>query len=87
MKAFVFTPEDLLKNIHKLGGWSAYGLAREALMHYFPNEYDEEGSCDTQREVELLHKLGCKWWSDAIKKYHKEVGYKGPFDPGVVNEF
>lgn len=82
-----FTPENLLKNLNKLGGWSAYGLASQALRHYFPEEYSEDKFTSTQREVELLRKLGCRWWTDAIKKYHKEVGYKGEFDPAYVNEF
>ena len=85
---FIFTADNLMENIDKLGPWSAYGLAGEALQYYFPNEYDENGYCDTDREIELLHSLGCKYWQDAIKKYHREVGYSpGPngFNPGAVN--
>ena len=41
---FLFTPENLLENLHKLGPWSAYGLASVALQHYFPDEYDEDGN-------------------------------------------
>ena len=72
---FPFTPENLLSNLDKIGAWSSYGLASYALQHYFPEEYSEDGYTSTEREVELLHKLGCNYWQDAIKKYHKEVGY------------
>lgn len=86
---FLFTPENLLDNLERLGPWSAYGLASEALQHYFPDAYDEDGYCDTCEEVKLLDKLGCQYWQDAIIKYHKEVGYVAPngFDPDAVNEF
>ena len=83
---FVFTAENLLDNIEKLGGWSAYGLASIALEHYFPSEYNEDGECSLQREIELMSDLGCQYWCDAIKKYHTEVGYTG-FDPRAVNEY
>jgi hypothetical protein len=86
---FIFTHENLLANIDKLGAWSAYGLASEALRHYFPDEYDEDGNCDTMREVELMAKMGFSKWQDAIIKYQKEVGYVAPdgFNTEVVNEF
>jgi hypothetical protein len=86
---FLFTPGNLLENLEKLGPWSAYGLAVEALQHYFPDAYDEDEYCDTAKEVEMLYKLGCNSWQDAIIKYQKEVGYVAPngFNPGAVNEF
>ena len=86
---FLFTPENLLENIDKLGPWLAYGLASEALQHYFPDDYDEDGYCDTAEEVKLLDRLGCQYWHDAIVKYQNEVGYVAPsgFDPDAVNEF
>jgi len=86
---FLFTPENLLDNLDKLGAWSSYGLASEALQYYFPDAYDEDGYCDTLEEVKLLNKLGCKYWQDAIVKYHTEVGYVSPngFNPDAVNEF
>ena len=59
MKRFVFTPENIIANIDKLGAWSAYGLASVALRHYFPEEYDENGDCSIRREMELVKKLGC----------------------------
>lgn len=73
---FIFTPENLLDNLDKLGAWSSYGLASIALQHYFPEEYDQNDGCDTNREVELLEKLGVHYWQDAIVKYHKEIGYE-----------
>ena len=86
---FIFTTENLLANLDKLGAWSAYGLASEALQYYFPDSYDENGDCDTMREAELLTELGCKYWQDAIIKYHNEVGYIAPngFNPMCVNEY
>ena len=74
-KPFKFTPKNLEKNIHKLGPWSAYGLAGESLMHYFPDEYDDNCYCELDRELELMVELKCNTWQDAILKYHKEVGY------------
>jgi len=86
--SFIFTEENLLTNLDKLGTWSAYGLASEALEYYFPDSYDKNGNCDTIQEVELLSKLDCNYWQDAIIKYHNEVGYIAPngFDPLYVNE-
>lgn len=86
MKEIIFTLDNLIDNADKLGPWSSYGLASEALKHYFPEEYDEDAGCSTQREVELVDKLGCKYWSDVVIKYHKEVGYK-KLRKGYVNMF
>jgi hypothetical protein len=86
---FQFTPDNLLENLHRLGPWSSYGLAVTALMYYFPDEYDENGYCHTRREIELMVKIGCKFWHDAIIKYHNEVGYVAPdgFNKSLVNEY
>lgn len=89
MKRFVFTPENIIANIDRLGAWSAYGLASVALQHYFPKEYDENGDCSTRREMELAEKLKCKYWRDVIIKYQTEIGYNAPngFNPEQVNEY
>lgn len=86
MKEFIFTSENLLDNLDKLGPWSNYGLSTEALQFYFPKEYDEDGDCfdGIEKEVELCRKLGCKNWTELIIKYHKEIGYKC-FNPEYVN--
>jgi hypothetical protein len=84
---FKFTPDNLIDNLDKLGGWSAYGLASEALQHYFPDEYLEDESPSVEKEIELVKKLGLNYWDEVIIKYHKEVGYKGEFNPGAVNEY
>ncbi len=75
MSDFVFTSDNLIENIEKLGAWSAYGLASSALQHYFPNKYDVDGNCDTIKEVELCERLGCNTWQEVIIKYQMEVGY------------
>lgn len=90
--SFQFTTENLIVNIEKLGPWSSWGLASEALQHYFPNQYDNDGNCigDVQREAELCQQLGCTYWHDVVVKYHKEVGYKaheGIFPKDCVNEY
>lgn len=89
MTAFIFTPENLIENIDKVGAWSSYGLAETALKHYFPEEYDEDDHCPTMKELELVGKLGCNSWHDVIIKYQKEVGYDAPngFNPKAVNEY
>jgi ABC-type antimicrobial peptide transport system ATPase subunit len=74
-----FTPENLLSNLDKLGAWSLYGLATDALKHYFPDEYDEYGYCETRREIELVYKLGCKSWNDVVIKYHNEISYDSDY--------
>jgi hypothetical protein len=84
---FVFTRDNFIDNLEKIGVWSIYGLASEALQYYFPEEYDEDGHCDSLKEIELADKLGCQYWQDVVIKYHNEVGYKFPFDPEYVNEF
>lgn len=85
---FVFTSENLLDNLDKLGGWSMYGLASDALQHYFPEVYDNDEPYNptVQQEVDLVHKLGLKYWDDVVRKYHNEVGYKN-FNPECVNEY
>jgi len=85
-KKIKFTPKNLIKNIKKLGAWSVYGLASEALQYYFPDEYDEHDFCESKREVELLESLGCNYWQDVVIKYQKEIGYKS-FCDGYVNEY
>lgn len=82
----VFTTDNLIENIKYLGTWSAYGLATEALQHYYPESYDNDGYCSTEKEIELLKRLNCKSWHDIVVKYHKEVGYKGKFNPDAVNQ-
>ena len=89
---FVFTTDNLLENIDKLGGWSCYGLASWALSYYFPELYNDETDehPEVAKEVELLESLGCEYWVDLIKKYQKEVGYdpkEGIFDRGAVNAY
>lgn len=88
---FVFTPDNLLENISKLGAWSSYGLASCALAHYFPDLYDiETGKCpEIKEEVELMYSIGCSNWHEIVIKFHKEVGYDyegGSFNPDAVNE-
>ena len=84
---FVFTPDNLIENLEKLGPWSCYGLASEALQHYFPEAYDnEERNPTVYEEIELMKKIDCEYWEDVIKKYHAEVGWTGEFNPGWVNE-
>lgn len=83
---FVFTKENLIDNINKLGPWSAYGLASEALRFYFPDEYNDDEDTSTAREAELLIEMGFKYWTDVIEKYHKDVGYS-KLDPTYVNEY
>lgn len=88
MDRFIFTPENLIENIHKIGAWSIYGLATEALKYYFPDEYDEYNNCKVEREIELLQKMKLNCWQDVVIKYQKEVGYVAPdgFNTNCVNE-
>ena len=83
------TTQNLIENLPKLGNWSIFSLAEQALRHYFPSEFDENDYCETSRVVELMHELGCKTWNEVIEKYHTEVGYKpegGVFNVEAVNE-
>jgi len=84
----LFTPENLIDNIEEIGPWSIYGLACEALQHYFPEEYDEDGYCPIEKELEMLKKLGCFYWGDVVIKYQTEVGYNAQdgFNPDLVND-
>lgn len=83
-----FTPENIIENIDKIGPWSAYGLAEEALRHYFPEEFTDDKEWSAERNVELADKLGCQYWTDVIIKFQTEVGYNAPdgFCAGAVNE-
>lgn len=91
MGGFLFTPENLLENLEKLGGWSSYGLACIALAHYFPDIYDDEdgrSGPDVLEEIKLIEEIGCKTWHDVIIKFQTEVGYDAPngFNPIFVND-
>jgi hypothetical protein len=83
---FIFTKHNLLNNLEKIGGWSSYGLAIEALQYYFPHEYDEIEGCDIDRELYLMNLLNCGTWQEIIIKYHIEVGFEN-FNPEYVNEY
>lgn len=82
---FIFTKENLIENIDKLGAWSSYGLASFALKRYFPSEYNEHGYCEVSREVDLLTEMGLEYWHDLVIKFHTEVGYD-TLDPLFVND-
>lgn len=82
-------PETLIENLPRIGGWSAYGLASEALQHYFPEAYDNDGYLEVAEEVKLMERLGLSCWQDVIIKYQKEIGYDAPngFSLDCVNEY
>ncbi len=85
-----FTPDNIINKIDKIGAWSAYGLARIALKHYYPDykKEIEENDVAVRVEVELMEKLGCETWQDLIIKFQKEVGYNASdFDDEFVNEY
>lgn len=84
-KKHVFTRENLLESLDKLGPWSTYFLAVQSLQHYFPDCDFEENS--VEQDVQKLRELGCDTWQDAIIKYHTEIGYKGPLVTTFVNEY
>lgn len=69
----VFTPENLIENMDKLGPWSARVLFEEAMEHYFPEEWGD-GPKDWLF-LELPEQLGCETWQDVVRKYHTEIGY------------
>ena len=86
MAQFIFTPDNLLDNLEKVGAWSIYGLASIAIKHYFPEIYDKDGYCPTAKEADCLVKMGFCTWDQIVVKYHKEIGYK-EFSPTYVNEY
>lgn len=93
MEQFIFTPDNIIENIKRVGPWSAYGLASSALQYYFPDEYDEDGNCigEVQREIDLCRSLGCTYWQDVIIKFEKEIGYNvtnpNGFHSEAINEY
>ena len=88
-KQFVFTPENLIKNIKKIGPWSAFGLAEEAMFHYFPHIKRMRDTAKQIGEMARISSLFEMDWGDWIVKYQKEVGYDAPngFGREYVNEF
>lgn len=87
---FLFTPENLIENIDKLGAWSSYGLAEQAIEHYHPECLGMEG----MEKLNYISNLKCNGeenthWQDWIIKYQKEVGYNAPngFNPKCVNKY
>jgi hypothetical protein len=86
---FVFTPENLIENIKKIGPWSAFGLAEEAMFYYFPHIKRMRDTGKQIAEMARISTLFSMYWKDWIIKYQKEVGYNAPngFDTGCVNEF
>lgn len=88
-KGFQFTPKNIIKNIDKIGPWSAYGLAVEAIEHYHPSvKRIKDFQKKLEKQVYFSHKRGFSW-HDWIIKYQKEVGYYAPkgFNKSAVNEF
>jgi|GEM_PF-6066714 hypothetical protein len=90
-----FKTSEILDNLQNIGPWSLYGLAIEALHHYFPEEFDlsDDGSefhkDGVLAEIKLMESLGCNMWDELIKKYHNEIGYYRPnglFGTLEVNE-
>lgn len=85
-----FKPANIIKNIHKIGAWSAYGLAEEAIEHYHPSikRFKNDVTKLLERQVHFSQKRGFTW-HDWIVKYQKEVGYKikGYWNKDAVNEF
>ena len=88
-KQFVFTPENLIKNIKKIGPWSAFGLAEEAMFHYFPHIKRMRDTAKQITEMARVSVVVGMCWEDWIVKYQKEVGYDAPggFSIEYVNEF
>lgn len=79
-----FTPKNLIKNINKIGPWSLYGLAEQAIEHYYP-EYKRLSRNKPAEGPGIMAKL-CDDWHGIVIRYQKEVGYK-EFRKGYVNEF
>jgi hypothetical protein len=87
MKEFKFTPENLFDNLDRLGGWSMYALAEEAMFHYFPNlKRIKSPGKQIQRMCEISNEYGMDWWIDWIILYHLDVGYKN-FNSDYVNGY
>lgn len=84
---FQFTPDNLLDNIDKLGPWSSFSLAEEAILHYFPNIKRIKSTVEQINAMSKLCHEFEMYWSDWIIMYQNDVGYKGKFNTGAVNEF
>jgi hypothetical protein len=84
MKDFVFTPDNLIDNLDRLGPWSTFALAEEAMLHYFPSlEFK-----DMVERISRMAAICCKYemcWQDMVLLYHLDKGYKN-FNPDYVNE-
>lgn len=86
------TPSNLIELLPRIGAWSTYCLAEEALLHYFPSLYMKNllGQAVMPDEcVSALIDMGLDSWQELIVKFHKEVGYTregGEFDPVWINE-
>lgn len=85
---FIFTPENLLENLKKLGPWSSFYLAEKSIEYYHP----ECKEMDMVKKIDYMASLKCKGkkntnWHDWIVRYQKEVGYKSRFSPKYVNAY
>jgi len=85
----IFTKENLIENLDKVGPWSMLCLAEEAVEHYFPWD-DEYGSREVKETVKLVKQLGYENFQDLVEKFHTDVGYKpeeGTFNSDCINQY
>lgn len=86
----VFTSENIIDNIEKIGPWSLYGLAEEAIHHYKPwIKYVQDPNKKITYQINAMVKMGCNTWGEMVIKYQKEVGYGDAreFNPDYINEY
>jgi hypothetical protein len=81
------TAENLFENMDRLGPWSLYTLAEEAMFYYFPYlKRIKDPAKQIGRMCEISNEYGIVTWMDWIILYHIDVGYKH-FNDDYVNAF
>lgn len=75
----IIKPTNLLQHLNRLDPWDVYHFAHIALMHYFPESYDEYGASisgeSRDKEAELLEENNFDSWESVIIKFQNEIGY------------
>lgn len=81
--SFVFTPENLIDNLDKIGGWSLLSLSETAIAYYHPHLKPK----DEFERMDIVQMINAEPdWYDVVKRYHLEIGYTTEINPDVVNE-
>jgi hypothetical protein len=86
---FQFAPDNLLDNLNRLGPWSQFALAEEAIYYYYPRI---KRMTNTIKQIQAMADLCLEYdmyWVDWIITFQMDKGYKrnAGFSRDYINEW